>query len=313
MNRQLFFLVIVCLVLAACGPKQPVPAATEGLPVETQAPPTPEPSPTLPPTAPPSPTPAGPPTLPPEPQEIRFQAEDGQELLGLYYPAAVNPAPLVVFIHWVGGDKADWYEIAPWLQNRGLDNPYENPGQAPWWDPSWFPPVPQGISYAVFIFSLRTCEPYPAGCSGWDGAAWLRDIKAALLTASDLEGVDPTRVVTIGSSIGADGAADGCYLLNEVRPGSCQGALSLSPGNYLGVRYADAVRKLEAEQPPKPVWCFYGAGDREASPTCKSASGTVYKSYEFPGDLHGNLLLVPGIEPLPMQLILDFLAQTVGE
>ena len=46
-------------------------------------------------------------------------------LKGYYYPSASDqPAPLVVLMHWVMGDMSDWYEIAPWLQNRGLENPF---------------------------------------------------------------------------------------------------------------------------------------------------------------------------------------------
>ena len=75
--------------------------------------------------------PPGTPPQPPEPQEITFQASDGQTLRGYYYPAAVNPAPLVVFMHWMGGDMSDWYKIAVWVHNRGLKNPFPNPGSEP--------------------------------------------------------------------------------------------------------------------------------------------------------------------------------------
>ena len=36
-----------------------------------------------------------------------------------------------------------------------------------------------------------------------------------MLKATELEGINPTKIVTIGSSIGADGAVDGCAWLNE--------------------------------------------------------------------------------------------------
>lgn len=308
----LFVFLMLSLALSACGPEAAVPAATDSLPAETQAAPPPEPPPTEAPPAAPEPEPAGLPALPPDPQVITVEVEDGQELEAVYYPAAVNPAPLVVFIHWVAGDKSDWYEVAPWLQNRGLQNPYQNPGDNPWWDPAWFPPVPEDVSYGVFIVSLRSCEPFDVGCAGYEPENWLLDIKATLLTASELEGVDPARIAVIGSSIGADGAPDGCVLFNEVKPGSCQGALSLSPGSYLGMPYTEVVQKLDQENPPKPVWCLYSVDDKAASTTCKSASGTAYRAFEFPGWSHGTALLEPDLDPLPMQLILDFLAETIG-
>jgi hypothetical protein len=148
MKRTIPFLLVLAIALAACGG-----AATEtGGEVEG--------------------TPAtGGGVLPLDPQEITFTASDGQELTGYYYPAAVTPAPVVVFMHWNAGDKSDWYEVAPWLQNRGLDNPFENPGTEAWWDPSWFPAVPEDASYGVFIFSFRGygSAGMAAGCASGNG------------------------------------------------------------------------------------------------------------------------------------------------
>jgi hypothetical protein len=42
-----------------------------------------------------------------------------------------------------------------------------------------------------------------------------------MLKALELEGVDAGSVAVIGSSIGADGAADSCLWLNEQKPGAC--------------------------------------------------------------------------------------------
>ena len=308
MKRLTMFLLLPILVFSACKPEvsvsSPTPAVTEAAPTAIDTPiPTDTPTPTA------TPTPSGP---SPEPQEVTFQAADGQQLSGLYYPAAVSPAPLVVLMHWVNGNMSDWYEVAVWLQNRGQANPFPNPGDAPWWDPSWFPPVPADRSYGVFIFSFRNCEPNPHGCANWEPEGWLLDAQAAMLTASELEGVDRQKIVAIGSSIGADGAVDGCFWLNEQEPGFCQGALSLSPGDYLGIAYADAVRRLEEEEPVRVAWCLYGAEDVPSQLACQSAAGEQYKAYEFPGDAHGNGLLSPGFDPLPMQLILDFLEQTIA-
>ena len=114
MKRTLPFILVLVVALAACGG-----GADTGSGDDAQS------------------TPAeGGGILPPEPQEITFKASDGQALTGYYYPAAVSPAPVVVFMHWVGGDLSDWYEVAPWLQNRGLKNPFTNPGSEPWWDPT---------------------------------------------------------------------------------------------------------------------------------------------------------------------------------
>jgi hypothetical protein len=253
--------------------------------------------------------------LPVEPQEITFQASDGQDLTGRYYPAATSPGPLVVLMHWVNGNMTDWNEIAPWLQNRGLENPFlPNPGDEPWWDPTWFPEMTADRTYGVFIFNFRDCEPMSErGCVTWDTDGWLLDAQAAMLKAVELDGVDPAKIVAMGSSIGADGAINGCVHLNEQHPGSCQGALSLSPGGYLGMSYENAVKRLGENQPQVAAWCL---ADETEIGICNTAANTgnpFFQAWKIPGGGHGNMLLRPDLDPLPMQLILDFLLQTIDQ
>jgi pimeloyl-ACP methyl ester carboxylesterase len=330
MKKYLFQLVCV-LILAACKPAAttivapalipshtPAPADTlaptltqvpaTATPIPTNVPATTTPTPTaIPATATATPDPA----LPPKPQAIAFTASDGQALNGLFYPANRLNAPVVVLIHWVGGDQSDWYEIAPWLQNRGLKNPFPNPGTSPWWTPTWFPSVPQDTSYNVFIFSLRGCQPFKAGCSDMDPPGWYADIQGAMLQATKLEGVDAARIAAIGSSIGADGAADGCAWLATKQPGVCRGALSLSPGSYLEIAYKTVVKQLSEAQPPVPAWCL--ADEKEVAFCQAVGKFPAYQAFEIPGGGHGNMLLSPDLNPLPMQLMLDFLQQVLGQ
>lgn len=309
MKKSLPVLIIALVLFAACKTTTVTPAAPTSLPpsptivpLNAASQPTSTPSPTpIPPTATPQPEPA----LPPDPQAVDFTASDGQELSGLFYPAARYNAPVVVLIHWYNGNISDWYEVAPWLQNRGLKNPFRNPGRSPWWDAAWFPPVPQGVSYNVFIFSLRGCQPAKIGCDDVNRSKWLLDIQAALQTAVSLEKVDPDRIAVMGASIGADGAADGCAAWNAQHPHQCKGSLSLSPGNYLGTPYASAVKELSEAQPPATAWCL---ADEKEIGICRNAGDfTTYQVHEIRGGGHGNLLLSPDLDPLPMQLILDFL------
>lgn len=242
----------------------------------------------------------------PEPQVIDFESEDGFALRGMYYPAAVNPAPVIVLMHWWPGDQTDWIEIAYWLQNRGLGG--NNTILAiPWLDPSWFPEMFANHSFAVFTFNFRNCEN---GCQNPEYAGWLMDAQAAMRTARDLEGIDPMRVVAIGASIGADGAADGCFWYNDQYDNGCLGALSLSPGSYLLVPYDDAVLTLEDQPPPKATWCFYGAADSISAITCQSNTGIFYQTYEWEGSPHGMEIIDPDVEPNAMELMLDFLKLT---
>jgi len=251
--------------------------------------------------------------LPPEPQKITFQASDGQALSGYYYPAAVNPAPLVVLMHWARGNLSDWYEIAVWLQNRGQANPFQSRSGIPWLDSSWFPPLSASQSYGVFLFSFRNCRPFDAGCPDWTPDLWLLDAQAAMQTALTLPDVDPTRIVAIGSSIGADGAADGCAWLNEQQAGACQGALSLSPGGHLGLSYPAVVRQLGQSQPPAAAWCLADEAEIGICDKAANAGNPAFRAIKITGGGHGNYLLRPNLDPLPIQILLDFLVQTLEE
>ncbi len=312
-NRTLVclsLLLVLLTVLTACAKKTPAPttqptqapliAITE-VPAATEAP-TPEP--TLPPNEDPG-------ALPPEPQPITFTTEDGTQISGVYYPGGQNPSPLVVFMHWMNGDQNDWNELTVWLQNRGLENPFPNPGDLPWWDPSWFPAVPVDRSYAVMIFTFRNCLPYKDGCQSVNKEGWLKDAQAAMLKAYELEGIDQTRIVAIGSSIGADGAPYGCQKLNETHPGACQGALSLSPGGYLGIPYDQTVKELGLNDPATAAWCLADQSEYFFCETAESANNPAYQDFMIQDGSHGNMLLSPKLDPLPMQKLLDFLAETL--
>jgi hypothetical protein len=161
----------------------------------------------------------------------------------------------------------------------------------------------------VFTFTFRNCE---GGCQGFERAAWLQDARAAMEKAYTLEGVDLTRIVAIGASIGADGAPDGCTWLNGMYVNSCLGALSLSPGGFLTLPYREAVTALGAEQPPKPGWCLYAKSDSDSRRACENAEGENYLAYEYEGDMHGMVLIQPGLEPGALDLILEFLKLTFG-
>jgi len=248
--------------------------------------------------------------------EIEFTTSDGRTLTGTYYPAAKSSAPLVILMHWVMGEKTDWIQIAYWLQNRGLAGITENNTgidmPMPWLDSSWFPPMPADKSYAVFAFTFDNCEN--GGCRTIQREKWLLDAQAAFEIAKTLEGVDPKRIVGIGASIGADAVADGCLYINTVYPDTCQGTLSLSPGNYLTLDYQPVVTELNAMDPTVPVQCFYSTGDRESAPTCESITvNENYSTVKYEGNLHGMMLIQPDLEHDTLSLILEFLDATIGE
>ena len=163
--------------------------------------------------------------------------------------------------------------------------------------------MPAGVSFAVFTFDFRDFGESAPGLQ--NRSDWQKDALAAIKTASGMEAVDASRIATIGTSIGADGAPDGCYLYNTEVGGGCLGALSPSPGSYLEMEYATVVQNLD--QAGVPVWCLAAEDDYESPNTCKSASGEHYQFFIYPGDDHGPRLLKPDQDPDTMILIQDFL------
>ena len=143
--------------------------------------------------------------LPATAVEVSVPTTTGEPLAGVYYPGASPDSPLVVLFHWELADRSDWYVVAPWLQNRGELNTFPVAAQTPLVDPSWFPPMPEGESYAVLAVSMSGCEPYPRGCPEWVADQWLDDTKAIMAFAPTLDGIDPTKIVAVGSGVGATG------------------------------------------------------------------------------------------------------------
>lgn len=266
-------------------------AAVAVLPTATPSP-TSTPAPTI------TPTPAPPPL---EPIEVVFAGKAG-DLPGRYYRAASEPAPLVVLMHWIRGDMNDWNEVAVWLQNRGQKNPYPNPGKEPWWDPTWFPPVPEERSYAVLVFSFSGCQP--GGCPlTLTPEIWQADGIAAMEFAATLPGVDPERIVAIGSSIGSNAAIISCGQVAH-----CSGALTLSPGASPA-----RVQEVFNRHPQADVWCLADRSEITGCDMPELANQPAYRAILIPRGGHGTELLQPRLDPLPMQLILDFLAVALGE
>ncbi len=279
----------------------PPPAASTA----TAIPPTATP---IPPTATATPVPT---VQPPEPQRITFEGEHGM-MVGYYYPAAEINAPVVVLMHWAPGDQTDWCAIAPWLQNRADENPAPSErcaaaledGGHPWLDASWFPPLPEGRSYAVFTFDFpgfgesqgTGYQDSTVALSGsrsrgnWNISR--HDIQAAVETAAALPGVDPRRVILSGASIGADASATGCLLYNELYDGGCQGTFAFSPGDYLGESFVENTKTLEEKFPEVEQWCAHAS-----EPQCGDAKDFLDQRILFPYG-HGMELFAPQVYPM---------------
>ncbi|TAK13498.1 MAG: hypothetical protein EPO32_05375 [Anaerolineae bacterium] len=322
--------VALALLLSACGG-----TATEAAPPDEPAAPTDAPPPEA--SATTEPTSAAPPDaqpvdgspwqsefdpLPAEPVAVSIPTADGRALSGMYYPAKVNPAPIVVMMHWAGGDQYDWWELAPWLQNRADEYaPGAWPGtgvNGPWLNPSWFPLVLPEASFGVLVFDFGGYGSSPRGSSPDSD---LQDVLAAVRFAATLDGVDPARVLALGGSLGADGALDACVLFNRdpSEGAACIGSLSLSPGNYLGAPFSYTEGALELGDAGHSVYCLAAENDRESGHVCAEPEHENYYGYIYSGDDHAMFLIQPYKMPSTppqssetLKLVLEWLALATG-
>ena len=271
------------------------------------------------------------PALPAAPQEVTITTEDGRNLAGLYYPAKVNPAPIVVLMHWGGGDMTDWRAIAPWLQNRADELSHKGGfarpvGQidGPWLDDSWFPAILPEASFGVLVFDYNGFGQSPFASVA---DALLKDSLAAMLFASQLEGADPNVIVAMGGSLGADGAVDGCYLFNQMvaegtATGNCVGGMALSPGNFITGEFTFEEAAAALSEAGNQVVCL-GAED-DTGPLCEAlsemASAPVPPApFIYSGDPHAMFLVDPAITPInpdtgqnALEIFLEFLEDATG-
>lgn len=312
----LAWILLLLVILSACAGLEedsgdqltaspsPLPATLTQIPSET---PQPSPSDTPSPTA--SPTEIAPVVLPPEPIEILFTASDGQELSGLYYPGDANPSPIIVLMTWSRGDQSEWEEIAYWLQGRGLLVREPNYAQ-PWKSSNWFPKRTLDMPLGVFTFDFRSCEGED-GCQAYLPVEWLLDAQAALETASELEGVDPEKVLAAGASIGADGAVDACAWMNNGELGTCLGGFAISPSSSLTIDFREAAEILLGQDNPGVVYCLYGSLDDAARETCGDDLGfrSINLGYI---ENHGLELITFARSPDTLDYLQEFILDVLG-
>jgi len=301
--------------LSGCKPAEthpsesfPEPLNTEELAI-VEATPSVLPSATYTSTVVPSITPTPVIVLAPEPIQISFEAEDGEELEGLYYPASENPAPVIVLMNWSRGNQGEWEEIAYWLQGRGLLVRELNSRQT-WKSSNWYPERTLDMPLGVFTFNFRSCEGGD-GCQTYQPAEWLLDARAALETAAQLQGANPRQIITAGASIGADGAVDSCAWLNTTDIGTCLGGFALSPSSSLTVDFRAAADSLLAQENPALVYCLYGLHDDASLETCGDYPGIRSIDFGYVAD-HGLELIRVDRKPDPLNILQEFILGALG-
>ena len=94
---------------------------------------------------------------------------------------------------------------------------------------------------------------------------------------------EDSRLVTIGSSVGADGAVYACG-----QEKNCVGALSFSAGGYLDVPFADLVATTVEQG--KYVWAVMAQDDAGATRLARTEWGDYYREIVITGSAHGDQL-----------------------
>jgi len=249
-----------------------------------------------------------------ERQPAEIQTADGRTLEGFYYPSRLDNAPVIVLMHWAPGSMEDWDTIARWLQNQPGGSTTPPGGKGAYNDASWFPEMPAEVSFAVLIFNFGD---YGSSQYGGSRESLVEDARAAYQYAASLPGTNSHQVSAIGASIGADGVVDGCFLFNDAgERGTCVGAFSLSPGNYLTreFSYTKAVEMINLSG--YPVWCLAAENDGESPDLCRALPGTSNRALIYPGRAHGMDLIDPELVPSDpsvelhgLELVQEFLEQ----
>lgn len=317
-SKLIVFVVVLILALSACQTTtrtSEVPPKVTQTQIDTVEPTTQPsqetslPSETPTPEATPIPTETPVVVLPPEPIEIQFQASDGQDLTGLYYPADKNPAPIIVLFPWAQGNQSEWEEVAYWLQGRGLLVRVQD-SRRTWKSSNWYPERTLDMPLAVFTFNFRFCENSD-GCESYLPVEWLLDAQAAIETAAKLGGVDPDQILAAGASIGADGAATSCAWLNSTEIGKCLGVFALSPFSSLTIDFRESADALLDQEDPAPVYCLYGLQDDAASETCGDYPGIRAVNFGYIDD-HGLELIHVDRRPAPLNILQEFILEALG-
>jgi dienelactone hydrolase len=200
------------------------------------------------------------------PQTVTIKSGDGTDIAALYWPPVTTPAPAVVLMHMMGGSKNDWGQFATLLQGAGIARVGAD--------------APAPLSFAVLAIDFRGHGE--SGGASSDTNGMLADAQTAREYLRSLSDVDPDQIIMIGASIGADAAVDQCT-------DGCVGAVSLSPGSFLGVPYNDALKQIG----DRPVLCIATEGDTPSANTCTQGETVGLSDFQvqlYTGSAHGTTM-----------------------
>ena len=229
-----------------------------------------------------TPTPTLPPPLPPE--VVRFLTLENIELSGTFYRAVDADAPLVVLVHQARGDQGDWLDMGyvQYLRNQGEPYPADR-----------FVPLPPRVHFSVFTFDLRGHGKSQGEYNPDKASTFMEDIRAALVAAQNLPGIDPAKIAAVGSSTGSAVI----FRCEEI----CAGVMSVSL--YPSEAALNTIQELSAQG--RVVFCV-------SEYPCPEFSSDRYVSVQYPAAGHGYELLEPGLTPAPGEVFFEFLRMTFG-
>lgn len=185
---------------------------------------------------------------------VEFPIGDGLTVIGNFYASPVKPAPAIVLLHGLGGDRAYWSEIAAQFQTAG---------------------------YNVLAIDLRGYGD-TAGQVDWTKAP--RDVIAVLNSLRTFPGVDASRMSILGVDIGANVALNTCAATLN-----CATVMLLSPTlNTQGLETVEAI----AQYGNRPVLIMVSRNDPtyEDSAALNRLALGDHQIVVFEGSANGLLL-----------------------
>ncbi|MGE0792492.1 MAG: alpha/beta hydrolase [Sandaracinaceae bacterium] len=243
MRRVLLFL--VALITGACGQD-----ATSAPPASPEPPPDPEPH-----------VPRAPAIEPPTARPFAFTTSDGVRIEGELRTRSDRGAPLVVLVHQLSSDRAEWAPLLERLASVPVD------------------------AYAMDMRGHGASTHQGDHEIHWDAFApadWQpigSDVREAIEALRE-DGLAPSHVVVIGSSIGSSAA------IQATARDDVDAVVALSPGRaYHGV---DALGPL-ANIGDRPLLAIAARGEPESAETAQQMAAIVPRGVErlVDGRQHG--------------------------
>lgn len=224
----------------------------------------------------------------PAPRVVKFQTNDGMEIVGDYFeaPKSSQPAPAALLIHMFRTDRTTWKSLIPPLHGAGfavLAIDLRGHGDSASAQGSELKPRLERQDPGVFRDMLRDVEAAHAWLLGQDG-------------------VDKARFVVVGASVGASLAID-----YAARDRSVDGVVMLTPGTgYMGLDSVTPAMRYGA----RPVLLVSVEDDRKAVDLLAKMNPAATPHVEGRGTGHGTRIfeVVPGMTGR----VVEFLTQSAG-